>query len=149
MRHLVSGRKLGRTTEHRWALFRNQASSLIDKGRIETTLPKAKELRPIVEGLITLGKENNLASRRRAFRLVRSHRLVNKLFVDLAPQFRARLGGYTRILKLGCRLGDAAPMAIIEFVNYSIRPNEAPVDKKKRSKSGPTKKDLEKEKKKK
>lgn len=116
MRHQLAGRKLGRTTSHRWALFRNMASSLVTHERIETTLPKAKELRGFADYLITLGKQNDLAARRRAFDFVRSQSVVQKLFGQLAPRFQDRAGGYTRIYQLGHRLGDGASMAMIEYL---------------------------------
>lgn len=116
MRHLVSGRKLGRTTEHRLALFRNLACSLIDKERIETTLAKAKELQPFADRLVTLGKRNSLWAKRQAFDFLRSRQDVVKLFGDLALRFQERKGGYTRVLKLGFRQGDASAMALIEYV---------------------------------
>jgi large subunit ribosomal protein L17 len=117
MRHAVHGRKLGRTTAHRRALFRNQLASLVAHGRITTTLEKAKELRPIAEKMVTQGKRGTLHARRRAQRLLDRH-LVKKLFDDVAPRFAERPGGYTRILKLGPRKGDGAEMALIEFVDY-------------------------------
>ena len=116
MRHGMVNRKLGRTSAHRNALFRNQLASLIDKERIITTLPKAKELRPQIEKLITLGRNDNVHARRQAFRIVADDTLVAKLFGTLGPRFAERPGGYTRIIKLGARRGDAAEMAILEFV---------------------------------
>lgn len=116
MRHQVAGRKLSRTTAHRKALFRNLVAALVDKERIETTLPKAKDLRSFADHLITLGKKDTLSARRQAFELVRSKFLVRKIFTDLAQRFNGRSGGYTRVLKLGHRHGDAAPMAIIEYL---------------------------------
>lgn len=97
-------------------MFKNMVSSLVDKEKIETTLCKAKELRPFADGLITLGKKQSLAAKRGAYQLLGSHTLVQKVFSDLAPRFKERNGGFTRILKLGYRLGDAAPMAIIEYI---------------------------------
>ncbi|MEM8961091.1 MAG: 50S ribosomal protein L17 [Acidobacteriota bacterium] len=117
MRHRVRGRKLGRTTSHRKALFRNQLSSLFEHERIITTLPKAKELRPLAEKLVTAGRKDDLPARRRVRKWVNRH-LVKKIFDDIAPRFADRPGGYTRILKLGPRQGDAAEMAILEFVDY-------------------------------
>jgi large subunit ribosomal protein L17 len=113
-------RKLGRTSGHRNAMFRNQLASLIDKERIITTLPKAKELRPQIERLITLGKNDSVHARRQAERIVGDDHLVAKLFGTLGPRFSERPGGYTRIIKLGARRGDAAEMAILEFVGYEI-----------------------------
>jgi large subunit ribosomal protein L17 len=120
MRHGMVNRKLGRTTGHRLALFRNQLASLIDKERIITTLPKAKELRPQIERLITLGKNDSVHARRQAARVILNDKLVAKLFVTLGPRFTERPGGYTRIIKLGPRRGDAAEMAILEFVGYEL-----------------------------
>jgi len=116
MRHQVSGRKLGKTTSHRKALFKNMAVSLIEAGRIETTLPKAKELRSFADHLVTLAKRDTLWARRQAFDFLRSREAVKKLFSELAPRFKDRAGGYSRVLKLGNRLGDAAQMALIEYV---------------------------------
>src|ERR1700686_1985319 len=123
MRHGMVNRKLGRTAGHRAALFRNQLASLIDKERIITTLPKAKELGPLVDRLITLGPIDNVHNRRQAARLV-SEAEVSKLFDTLGPRFANTPGGYTRIMKLGARRGDSAEMAILEFVGYQ-RPQEA------------------------
>jgi large subunit ribosomal protein L17 len=114
-------RKLGRTSAHRNALFRNQLASLIDKERIVTTLPKAKELRPQIEKLITLGRNDSVHARRQAFRIVADDTLVAKLFETLGPRFAERPGGYTRIVKLGPRRGDAAEMAILEFVGFELK----------------------------
>lgn len=126
MRHLVAHRKLGRTTPHRLALLKNMAQSLICHGRIETTLPKAKELRSVADRLVTLGKRGTLDARRRARRFVQDREALAKLFDELAPRFAARNGGYTRILKLNFRQGDQAPMALIEYVD-----NPAPQPKAK------------------
>src|SRR5688572_10883480 len=120
MRHGMVNRKLGRTSSHRMAMFRNQLASLIDHERIVTTLPKAKELRPIIEKLITLSKNDNVHARRNAAKLVADETLVAKLFGTLGPRFAERPGGYTRIIKLGSRRGDAAEMAILEFVGYEL-----------------------------
>jgi large subunit ribosomal protein L17 len=120
MRHAMRGRKLGRTTAHRWALFRNQLQSLVKHERITTTLPKAKELRPIFEKAVTQGKRGTLHARRRVRRWIPDRHLVQKLFDDIAPRFADRNGGYTRILKLGPRQGDGAEMAIIELVDYEL-----------------------------
>ncbi|HLB06741.1 MAG TPA: 50S ribosomal protein L17 [Alphaproteobacteria bacterium] len=116
MRHRLSGRKLNRTREHRQALLANMAAALIKHEQIETTLPKARELRPFVEKLVTLGKRGGLAGRRQALRVVRDPKLADKLFTTLAERYRERNGGYTRVLKAGVRYGDASPMAVIEFV---------------------------------
>ncbi|HKS23369.1 MAG TPA: 50S ribosomal protein L17 [Thermoanaerobaculia bacterium] len=117
-------RKLGRTTSHRLAMFRNQLASLIDKERIITTLPKAKELKPQIERLITLGRNDSVHNRRNAARQVQDDALVAKLFDTLGPRFSDRPGGYTRIVKLGPRRGDAAEMAILEFVGYELASDE-------------------------
>jgi large subunit ribosomal protein L17 len=117
MRHRHGLRKLNRTSEHRLAMFRNLANSLITHEAIRTTLPKAKELRRIVEPLITLGKAPSLANRRLAFSRTRDRAVVTKLFDELGPRYQARPGGYTRILKMGFRVGDNAPMAFVELVD--------------------------------
>jgi large subunit ribosomal protein L17 len=122
----MANRKLGRTSAHRHAMFRNQLASLIDKERIITTLPKAKELRPQIERLITLGKNDSVHARRQAARLIGEDALVGKLFEILGPRFSERPGGYTRIIKLGARRGDAAEMAILEFVGFEPVKEEAP-----------------------
>ncbi|OGQ06740.1 MAG: 50S ribosomal protein L17 [Deltaproteobacteria bacterium RIFCSPLOWO2_12_FULL_40_28] len=116
MRHQVSGRKLGRTTSHRWALFRNMVNSLVDKESIRTTLHKAKELRRFADRMITIGKKNDLSAKREAFNFLRSETIVKKIFDELAPRFKDRHGGYTRIVKLGYRPGDAAAMALIQYL---------------------------------
>src|SRR5258708_11870011 len=128
MRHAVKGRKLGRTTSHREALFRNQLQSLMDKERIVTTLPKAKELRPLAERLITRGKLGTVHARRWALRWLLRRDLVKKLFDDIAPRFSERPGGYLRIVKLGPRLGDGAERAVIEMVDF-VPPSEKSGDK--------------------
>lgn len=117
MRHLKSGRKLNRTSSHREAMFKNMAASLIKHELIRTTLPKAKELRRIAEPLITLAKNDGVANRRLAFARLRDKQAVGKLFVELGPRYRARPGGYLRILKCGYRDGDNAPMAYVELVD--------------------------------
>ena len=124
MRHGMVNRKLGRTTSHRLAMFRNQLASLIDKERIITTLPKAKELKPQIERLVTLGRNDSVHNRRNAARQINDDTLVAKLFDTLGPRFSDRPGGYTRIVKLGPRRGDAAEMAILEFVGYEIATEE-------------------------
>lgn len=116
MRHNVRGRKLGRTSSHRRAMFRNQLSSLVDKERIRTTLEKAKELRPVAEKIVTQGKRGTLHARRQVRRWIEDRGLVKKLFDEIAPRFAERPGGYLRIVKLGPRLGDRAEMALLEFV---------------------------------
>ncbi|HEX6899621.1 MAG TPA: 50S ribosomal protein L17 [Thermoanaerobaculia bacterium] len=116
MRHAVRGRKLGRTSSHREALFRNQLQSLVENERIVTTLPKAKELRPIAEKVITRGKHGTVHDRRWVFRWVLKRDLVKKVFDEIAPRFLERPGGYLRIVKLGPRQGDGAEMAVLELV---------------------------------
>jgi large subunit ribosomal protein L17 len=117
MRHRNGPRKLNRTTSHRLAMLRNMCNSMIMHEAIKTTLPKAKELRSVVEPLITLGKTPTLANRRLAFNRTRDRDVVAKLFSELGPRYAARPGGYTRILKMGFRVGDNAPMAFVEFVD--------------------------------
>ena len=117
MRHGSAHRKLGRTTAHRTAMFANMAASLIKHEQIVTTLPKAKELRPFVEKLVTLGKRGDLHARRQAISSVRDVEQVGKLFAVLGPRYKDRQGGYIRILKAGFRYGDNAPVAVIEFVD--------------------------------
>jgi large subunit ribosomal protein L17 len=116
MRHHVDGRKLGRTTAHRTAMLANMAASLAIHEKIETTLPRAKELRSIADRLVKLGKRGTLAARRRAIQLVRDRAAVKHAFSELAVRFKDRNGGYTRVMKLGFRHGDSAPMAIIEYL---------------------------------
>jgi large subunit ribosomal protein L17 len=120
MRHGISGRKLNRTSSHRKAMFSNMAASLIKHEQIKTTLPKAKELRSVVERLITLGKKGTLADRRRAFAMLRDDAMVAKLFDAIAKRYATRAGGYTRVLKAGFRYGDAAAVAIIELVDRDV-----------------------------
>ena len=117
MRHQLSGRQLSRNAPHRWAMLRNMAASLLRHETIRTTLPKAKELRRIVEPLITLGKADSDANRRRAFAQLRDAEVVVKLFEELGPRFKARPGGYTRILRMDVRPGDAAPMALMQLLD--------------------------------
>jgi large subunit ribosomal protein L17 len=117
MRHGLSGRKLGRTSAHRKAMFANMAAALIKHEQITTTLPKAKDLRRVVDRLITLGKRGNLHARRQAISVLQDAQLAQKLFGPLAERYAARNGGYTRVLKAGFRYGDAAPMAVIELVD--------------------------------
>ena len=123
MNHRKTGRKLGRTSAHRKALFRNMVTSLLEHEQIRTTDAKAKELRGVAERMITLGKRGTLHARRQALRTIRSKDVTSKLFDELAERYRERPGGYTRVIKLGQRVGDAAPMAIIELVD---REAEAP-----------------------
>lgn len=117
MRHRQSNRKLNRTTSHRLAMFRNMSNSLLKHEVIKTTLPKAKELRRFVEPLITLGKDPSLAHHRLAFDRLRDREMVMKLFGELGPRYKSRPGGYLRILKYGFRIGDNAPMALVELVD--------------------------------
>lgn len=120
MRHGKSGRKLNRTASHRKAMFANMAASLIEHEQIVTTLPKAKEIRPIVEKLVTLGKRGDLHARRQAIAAIRDENQVRKLFDTLATRYADRNGGYIRIMKAGFRHGDNAPMAVVEFVDRDV-----------------------------
>ena len=120
MRHRIAGRKLGVTSSHRAAMFRNMAVALIKHEQITTTLPKAKELRPFVERLITLGKRGDLHARRQAFAVLRDDVIVKKLFAAVAERYKARNGGYTRVLRAGVRYGDAAQMAVIELIDRDV-----------------------------
>ncbi|MGW8310234.1 MAG: 50S ribosomal protein L17 [Thiogranum sp.] len=117
MRHRQSGRKLNRNSSHRQAMFRNMAASLLDHEVIKTTLPKAKELRRVAEPLITMAKSDSVANRRLAFNRLRDRSVVTKLFNELGPRYKDRPGGYLRILKMGFRSGDQAPMALVELVD--------------------------------
>jgi len=126
MRHHHSGRQLSRNSSHRHALMRNLAAALLRYETIRTTVPKAKELRRVVEPIITLGKTDSLAARRRAFAKLRDEALVEKLFVDLGPRFKARAGGYTRILRMEERPGDSAPMALMQLVEKAAVAAQAP-----------------------
>lgn len=118
MRHRKAGRKLGRTSSHRTAMLRNMVTSLLEMERIVTTVPKAKETRRVAEQMITLGKRGDLHARRQAMSYIRSKEVVAKLFDQLSSQYADRQGGYTRIIRTGTRSGDAAPMAILELVDY-------------------------------
>jgi large subunit ribosomal protein L17 len=120
MRHGVAGRKLGVTSTHRIAMLRNMATSLLKHEQITTTLPKAKELRPYVERIITLGKRGDLHARRQAYAQIMDPKVVDKLFTTIADRYKARQGGYTRVLKAGIRYGDAADMAVIELVERDV-----------------------------
>jgi len=120
MRHGMSGRKLNRTSTARKALFISLAHALLKHEQIKTTLPKAKDLRPIAEKLVTLGKRGDLHARRQAISYLKDEKIVTKLFSTLAERYKDRQGGYTRVLKAGFRYGDAAPMAIIEFVDRDV-----------------------------
>lgn len=133
MRHGMSGRKLNRTREHRKAMFANMANALFKHEQISTTLPKAKDLRPIAERLITLGKRGDLHARRQAMAYLRDDKVVAKLFAALAARYKDRAGGYTRVLKAGFRYGDCAPMAVIELVERDLAAkgqDSGPVQKK-------------------
>jgi large subunit ribosomal protein L17 len=125
MRHHLSGRQLSRNSSHRHALMRNLAIALLRYETIRTTVPKAKELRRVVEPIITLGKSDSIAARRRAFSQLRDEALVEKLFTDVGPRFKARAGGYTRILKMEPRPGDSAPMALVALVDKAVAKTEA------------------------
>jgi len=140
MRHQLSGRQLSRNAAHRKALMRNMAAALLRHETIRTTLPKAKELRRVVEPLITLGKNDSLAGRRRAFAQLRDDEVVRKLFEDIGPRFKARAGGYTRILKMEPRPGDAAPMALMQLVEKAGAPAEKAEQPKKAAKKPARKK---------
>jgi large subunit ribosomal protein L17 len=129
MRHKKSGRRLGRNSSHRKAMYRNMAASLVHHETIKTTVPKAKELRRVIEPLITLAKEDGVANRRLAFDRLRDKVAVGKLFTDLGPRFKARPGGYLRILKLGPRPGDSAPMAIVQLVDGPVADEAATASK--------------------
>ncbi len=120
MRHRKAHRKLSRTSSHRKAMFANMAAALIKNEQIVTTLAKAKELRPIVEKLITLAKKGDLSARRRAIAKIRDEKMVKKLFDVLGPRYKDRAGGYTRVLKAGFRYGDNAPLGVIEFVDRDV-----------------------------
>ena len=128
MRHRRSGRKLGRDAAHRKALYANLTAALIEHGLIKTTVPKAKEVRPLAEQMITLGRRGDLAARRQAVSELRSKEVVKMLFDEVAPRFADRPGGYSRIVKLGPRQGDAAEMAYLELVDYvpTAEPHRAP-----------------------
>lgn len=120
MRHNLNGRKLNRTKEHRKAMFDNMAHALLTHEQITTTLPKAKDLRPVVEKLVTLGKRGGLHARRQAIAFLRDADVADKLFGELKDRYAERKGGYLRVLKAGMRYGDAAPMAVIEFVDRNV-----------------------------
>jgi large subunit ribosomal protein L17 len=128
MRHGIKGRQLGRNSSHRKALFRNLAISLLQHELIKTTLPKAKDLRPFVEKLLTISKKDNLANRRLAISILGNQEIIDKLFKEIGPRISAINGGYLRILKFGFRTGDKAPMAIVEIVDRVVD-NSAPQEK--------------------
>jgi large subunit ribosomal protein L17 len=132
MRHNAAGRKLGRKTPHRLAMFRNQLASLVSQERIVTTISKAKELRPLAERVVTQGKRGTVHARRLVGRWISNRDLIRKLFDEIAPRFESRPGGYLRIVKLGARQGDGAEMAVLEFVDFKLRKKEAapPADEK-------------------
>jgi large subunit ribosomal protein L17 len=142
MRHQLSGRQLSRNAPHRAAMLRNMAASLLKHEAIRTTVPKAKELRRVVEPLITLAKVDTESKRRLAFARLRDQQVVDKLFDDLGPRFKARAGGYTRILHMAPRAGDAAPMALMQLVEGPAAAAEPESDKKggKKAKTAPKKK---------
>ena len=127
MRHRARSRKLGRTSAHRKAMYRNMVTSLLEHERIETTDAKAKEVRRIAERMITLGKRGDLHARRRALRVIRSRDVTAKVFDDLAERYRERPGGYTRVLKLRNRIGDAAPLSLVELIDGGAQGGEPPV----------------------
>jgi large subunit ribosomal protein L17 len=138
MRHLKSGRKLSRTPSHRWALMRNLITCLLRDERIQTTDPKAKEVRRWADRVITLGKRGSLHARRQALGIVRDKAIVRKLFDTLAPRFKDRPGGYTRIVKIGWRHGDSAPISLIELVASAQDEVEAPSGRRRRRSKGRT-----------
>jgi large subunit ribosomal protein L17 len=140
MRHLNSGRKLSRNSSHRWAMMRNMVTSLLREEKIQTTDPKAKELRRWVDRVITLGKEGSLHARRQALAIIQDKTVVHKLFDTIATRFQNRPGGYTRIIKVGRRHGDAAPVSLIELVAGADEAAETTSgkDKKAKKKSGKT-----------
>jgi len=130
MRHRVHGRKLGRTSSHRKALFRNQLTALFTHERIITTVPKAKELRPIAERMVTMARTGTLAARRRVAAMISDKGVAKRLFDEIAPRFADRPGGYTRIMRLGRRHGDNAELAIIEFIDYELADHQDDSDTK-------------------
>jgi len=142
MQHNRAGRKLGRTTSHRLAMFSNQLASLFTAERIVTTLPKAKELRPLAERMVTQGKRGTVHARRLVGRWIQSRDVIRKLFEEIAPRFSTRAGGYLRIVKLGPRQGDNAEMAVLEFVDFELKTAPAPAPEpetkkaKRRAKAG-------------
>jgi large subunit ribosomal protein L17 len=134
MRHLVKGRKLRRTTSHRKALLRNLVTSFLEKERLRTTLAKAKEARPLAEKMITLAKKNTLHTKRQALRVLTKETAVKKLFEEIGPRFSERPGGYTRIVKLGPRMGDGAQMAMFELIGSEYKKKEKKKKKEKETK---------------
>jgi large subunit ribosomal protein L17 len=141
MRHNAAGRKLGRTTSHRLAMFRNQLASLVAQERIVTTISKAKELRPLAERMITQGKRGTVHARRLVGRWIPNRDLIKKLFDEIAPRFSSRAGGYLRIVKLGSRQGDGAEMAVLEFVDFQLKKVPSAADEKKSRAARKAKKD--------
>lgn len=139
MRHASAGRRLGRTTSHRIAMFRNMVTSFLEHGRITTTDAKAKELRSIAEKMITLGKRGDLHATRQAAAYIRDKKVVTKLFTDIAPKYADRPGGYTRIIKLGIRPGDTAPISVIELVEEEMKPKKVTAKPAKQAKAAPAK----------
>lgn len=139
MRHSKAGRRLGRKTSHREAMFRNMVTSLLTHEKITTTDAKAKEIRPVVEKMITLGKRGDLHAVRQAASYIREKSVVSKLFSTIAPRYKDRPGGYTRIIKLGIRQGDAASLSLIELVEeeLTLKPKAKPVEKKPVAKAAP------------
>jgi large subunit ribosomal protein L17 len=135
VRHRRSGRKLGRDASHRKALYANLTGALIEHGRIKTTVAKAKEVRPVAEQMITLGRRGGVPARRQALKFLRSQDVVHKLFSDVGPRFADREGGYSRIVRLGPRLGDAAEMAYLELVDFM--PEAAPPRRRRRREEEP------------
>ncbi|MEB2343369.1 MAG: 50S ribosomal protein L17 [Deltaproteobacteria bacterium] len=139
MRHRWGGRKLGRTTSHRLAMLRNMVTSLLEHEQIETTDAKAKEVRRVAERMITLGKRGDLHARRLAMRVVRTREVATKLFDELAPRYQERAGGYTRVLKVRRRVGDAAPLSLVELVDRTTSSSEAKVPARRAKAEGETK----------
>jgi large subunit ribosomal protein L17 len=135
VRHQKSGRKLGRDASHRKALYANLTGALIEHGRIKTTVAKAKEVRPVAEQMITLGRRGGVHARRQALKFLRSQDVVHKLFDDVGPRFKDREGGYSRIVRIGPRLGDAAEMAYLELVDFT--PEAAPPRRRRRREEEP------------
>ena len=138
MKHRIKGRKLNRTSAHRKALFKNLAASLIKYEQISTTLPKAKDLRPLIEKMITLGKKGSLHARRQLISRLPRNADIEKIMTDLSVRYKDRKGGYTRIIKKGFRFGDSAPMAIIEFIDRNILAKEKEKNTEEKSKNNNT-----------
>lgn len=136
MRHRSAGKKLSRTREHRKALFRNMVTTLLEKGKIETTIAKAKALKPVAEKIITLGKRNDLSAKRQAFAFITKPEVVKKLFEQIGPQYKDRPGGYTRIIRTYVRQGDATQMAILELVGMeTVTPSSGKTETNKKEKA--------------